>query len=112
MRHAPISQRFFALELGPSFASKEHWVPSCEPHTLSLQAGSQPDGFGLAVWDTVRKYDGQWQGGWEHGLGREAFYDGSCYGGTSPHQSLILLLLGSRDFLRGLEGYRENRAAA
>ncbi|KAJ1488167.1 hypothetical protein T484DRAFT_1887882 [Baffinella frigidus] len=44
-------------------------------------AGSQPDGFGLAVWDTVRKYDGQWQGGWEHGLGREAFYDGSCYGG-------------------------------
>ena len=73
------------------------------------QAGSQPDGFGLAVWDTVRKYDGQWQGGWEHGLGREAFYDGSCYGGTSPHKSLILLLLGSKDILRGLEGDRDNR---
>jgi len=40
-----------------------------------------PDGFGLAVWDMARKYDGQWQGGWEHGLGREAFYDGSCYAG-------------------------------
>ena len=42
--------------------------------------GGQPAGFGFALWPT-RKYDGQWQQGREHGMGREAWSAGSCYSG-------------------------------
>ena len=42
---------------------------------------SRPSGFGLALWGGVRKYDGQWESGLEHGVGREAWSTGSCYSG-------------------------------
>ena len=66
----------------PSPANK-HRSRRMPPGVFSgqLAENEQPTGFGCGTWARVRKYDGQWRRGLEHGVGREAWCTGSSYSG-------------------------------
>lgn len=68
----------------PTLAGRGEEQPQdVEPGRYSGRArGGQPHGYGVAEWDSLRRYDGGWDKGREEGIGREVWLStGSCYSG-------------------------------
>ena len=68
----------------PTLAGRgDEQLHDVEPGRYSGRArAGQPHGYGVAEWDSLRRYDGGWDKGREEGVGREVWLStGSCYSG-------------------------------